>query len=275
MADAARLHADGCSPGGKYRRRVSSNRRRPHRPPSPLDDQAGCDTSTVEFFDVVTTTRAIRRYRDEPVPEDVLARILFAASRAPSGSNRQPFRFVVLRDGPTARRARALLGESFRRMWASKRAADGYDEGSGIQPDSPKARMAATMQHFVDHFETAPVVILPCIIRWRPAHPTEGASVYPACQNLLLAARDLGYGGVLTIWHQLVETELAELLGLPDEVSMAACVALGRPAGHHGPVRRRPLAELVFEDRWGESPAWAVDPPGTRHTAAGPPRRDR
>lgn len=220
----------------------------------------------MEFSEVVTTTRAIRRYRPDPLPEADLAAIFFAATRAPSGSNRQPFRFVVLRDGPRATRARAVMGESFRGMWAAKRAGDGYDEGSGTDASSPKARMAATMQHFVDHIEEAPVIVLACVAHWHDAHFTEGASVYPACQNLLLAARDRGYGGVMTVWHMLAEAELSEIVGLPDGVSIAAVIPLGRPAGHHGPVRRRPLPELVYEDGWGESAPWAVDPEGTRHT---------
>jgi nitroreductase len=216
----------------------------------------------VDFFDVVTTTRAIRRYRPDPVPDADLASILFAATRAPSGSNRQPFRFLVLRDGPNATEARALLGRSFREMWAAKRAADGYDEGSGADPTSPKARTAATMQRFVDRFEATPVVVLGCLVRHRAPHPSEGASIYPACQNLLLAARALGYGGVMTTWHHAVETELAAVLGLPEHVAIAATIPLGRPEGRHGPVRRRPLAELVFEDAWGQSPPWLpVDPP--------------
>jgi nitroreductase len=227
----------------------------------------------MEFVDVVTTARAIRRYRDEPVPDDDLARMFFAASRAPSGSNRQTFRFVVLRDGPRAVEARALLGRTFRELWAAKRAADGYDAGSGADPSSPKARMAGTMQHFVDHVDRAPVIVLACLLRHRDPDPTEGASVYPACQNLLLAARDLGYGGVITMWHKFVEAELATVVGLPEQATISAVITLGRPAGHHGPVRRRPLGELVFEDGWGESAVWAVDPPGTRFTSAGPPRR--
>jgi nitroreductase len=132
--------------------------------------------------------------------------------------------------------------------------------------------MARTMQHYVDEFERAPVLVLPCMQRYRAPQPTEGASVYPACQNLLLAARALGYGGVLTIWHALVEDRLRALLHVPDDAFIAATITLGRPAGTHGPVRRRPLSELVYGERWGVAPAWAVDPPGTRHTAAGPPR---
>lgn len=230
------------------------------------------DHDAVDLLTGLATTRAIRRYRDEPIPDGDLSTILWHASRAPSGSNRQPFRFVVLRDGPKAVEAKALLGESFRSMWARKRADDGYDEGSGAAADTPKARMAATMQHFVDHFERTPVVVLACMRRHRDPHPTEGASVYPACQNLLLAARALGYGGVMTTWHAFVEDDLRSLLGIPDEVAMCATIPLGRPVGGHGPVRRRPIGELVYDDGWERPAVWAVDPEGTRFTSAGPPR---
>jgi nitroreductase len=218
----------------------------------------------------LTTTRSIRRYRDEEVPPEALRAMLFAASRAPSGSNRQPFRFLVLTNSTLARDAKALVGAGARRAWAAKRTADGYDRGSGQIDDSPKTRMARAMQSYVDDFERAPVLVLPCLVRYRDPTPTEGASVYPACQNLLLAARALGYGGVLTLWHALVERELRDLLAVPENVFMAATITIGRPAGRHGPVRRRPLSELVFAERWGEPAPWALDPPGTRNTSAGP-----
>ena len=222
----------------------------------------------VELLEGLATTRAIRRFRPDPIPEEDLARIFFAATRAPSGSNRQPFRFVVLRDGERSVAAKALLGEAFRRGWSAKARDDGY--ASAGDDDSPRARTARAMQHFVDHFEEIPVVVLPCLQRYRPPTPTEGASVYPACQNLLLAARALGYGGVITMWHAFVEPQLRSLLSIPDDVLVAATIPLGRPAGGgHGPVRRRPLRELVYEDGWGSSPAWAVDPPGTRFTGSG------
>jgi nitroreductase len=225
----------------------------------------------LDLLSGIATTRAIRRYRPEPIGDEDLAAILFAATRAPTGSNRQHFRFLVLRDGPTARRAKALLGESFRAGWAAKRTTDGYDAGSGARDDSPKARQARAMDHFVGHFESTPVVVLACIRR-RHGGLQDGASIYPACQNLLLAARALGFGGVMTGWHAPVEGELRALVGIPDDHDLAATIPLGRPEGSHGPVRRRPLAELVFDDQWGRSPSWAVDPPGTRFTQAGPPR---
>ncbi len=224
----------------------------------------------IGLLDAMATTRAIRRYRDEPIPDDDLSAMLWSATRAPTGSNRQGFRFVVLRDGPVAIEAKELLGRTFREGWEAKQATDGYRAGSGADEQSPKARMARTMQHFVDNFERTPVVVLGCIRR-RHHNLMDGASIYPACQNLLLAARALGYGGVMTGWHTGVETELRQLLAIPEEFDIAATIPLGRPAGSHGPVRRRPMAELVFDDRWDGQADWIADPPGTRFTSAGPP----
>ncbi len=236
----------------------------------PLQNEA-LPEDQVGLLEGLTSTRAIRRYRDEPIPDSALRAMLFAATRGPSGSNRQPFRFVVLTDSERARQAKALIGDAARALWSAKRARDGYDQGSGKVADSPKARLARTMDDYVAHFETAPVLVLPCLVRYREPSPMEGASVYPAVQNLLLAARALGYGGVITGFHGQVDKPLKELLGIPEEVFIAATVTLGRPRGAHGPVRRRPLPELVYGDRWEVAPDWAVDPPGTRYTRAGPP----
>lgn len=221
----------------------------------------------VELLEGLRTTRAIRRYRDEPVPDEVLRDVLFAATRAPSGSNRQPFRFMVFADSARSREVKELIARGAREIWAGKRTNEGYDEGSGKVADSPKARMAATMQHYVDNFADVPVLVLAINLRYRGKVHIEGASIYPACQNLLLAARALGYGGALTAFHAPVEAELVALLGLPEHAQIAATITLGKPAGAHGPVRRAPMAELVFGDSWGEAATWAVDPEGTRFTA--------
>ena len=206
----------------------------------------------VGLLEGLASTRAIRRYTDDPIPDADLAAILWHAGRAPSGSNRQPFRFLVLRDGPGAASAKRLLGDAFRAGWNAKREHDGY------RP----SRFADSMQRYVDRFEQIPVVVLVCLERYRSASPYEGASVYPACQNLLLAARALGYGGALTMWHLGVETELRELLDIPDDVALSACITLGVPEGRHGPVQRKPLDEVVFDDAWGAPADWVrADPP--------------
>jgi hypothetical protein len=75
------------------------------------------------------------------------------------------------------------------------------------------------------------------------------------------------------MWHQAVESEIRELLAIPDDVAVSACITIGRPRGSHGPVRRRPIGELVFEDRWDQSASWVVDPEGTKFTSAGPPKQ--
>lgn len=219
----------------------------------------------------IATTRAIRRLAPDPIPDDDLAAILWHATRAPSGTNRQPTRFLVLRDGARAPEAKAVLARGFRDGWSAKSSSAGYEQGSALEPDSRKGRQRAAMQYLVDHFEEVPVVVLACLVRYRDPNPYEGSSVYPACQNLLLAARALGYGGVLTSWHRPVETDLRELLAIPEGVAIHATIPLGRPLGNHGPVRRLPLVDVVFDDGWAAPAHWAVDPPGTRH--AGPPPR--
>ncbi|MEM9039828.1 MAG: nitroreductase family protein [Actinomycetota bacterium] len=200
----------------------------------------------VSLIEGLSTTRAIRRYTDRPIPDADLHEIIRLAGCAPSGSNRQRFRFLLLRDGERSQRARAVLGESFRRGWAAKR------EGDGYRP----SRFADSMQHFVDSFESIPVVVIVCLDRYRDPDVYEGASVYPACQNLLLGARALGYGGALTMWHLAVEDQLREILEIPEHVALSACVTLGEPAGRHGPLRRKAPAEIAFDDVWGRSPGW-------------------
>ncbi len=215
----------------------------------------------VDLYTGIITTRAIRRYQPDDIPDEDLNKLLFAATRAPSGHNRQPFRFLVVRRTPEMAAVREVLTRGFQAAWARNRQEPAPDD------TSRPARMARTMNHFVDHIAEAPVLVMACLDhRVGGTGIDAGASVFPACQNLLLAARALGYGGVMTNWHRLVTEELDELLGLPDEVSIVATIPLGRPVGRQGPNRRLPLPQLVYEGRWGEPAPWAVDPPGTRYT---------
>jgi nitroreductase len=217
----------------------------------------------LSMLDGIATTRSIRRYLPEPIPEDVLRDIMFAATRAPSGSNRQPFRFMVFTDSEKSEQVKTLIAQGAQKLWNHKRVNDGYDAGSGAVEDSPKTRMANTMQNYVEKFAEVPVLVLAILLRYRDPNPMEGASVYPACQNLLLAARAKGYGGVLTGFHGYVEKELHELLDLPENAFIAATISLGKPAGKHGPVRRVPMNDLIYADTWGDGAPWAIDPDGT------------
>ena len=230
---------------------------------TPLDD------SPITLLEGLATTRAIRRYLPEPIPQHHLRDIMFAATRAPSGSNRQPFRFMVFTDSPRSHEVKSLIARGAQELWNDKRTKDGYDTSAQNDDSSPKARMARTMQHYVDNFADVPVLVLAFLVRYRAPNPSEGASVYPACQNILLAARALGYGGVLTGFHGFVESELRSLLHIPDNAAIAATISLGKPAGRHGPVRRVPINEVVFEDEWGVGASWAIDPPGTETLSRG------
>jgi len=215
----------------------------------------------VSLAEGLSTTRSIRRYRDAPVTDEQLAKVLHLATRAPSGSNRQPFRFVVLRNGPQAKIVRSLLAEGASDVWEAKRSRGEFGEP---KPGSRTARMMASMEHYVATFADAPVIVLPCMVRYREPTVTEGASIYPAVQNLLLGARSVGLGGALTMFHQTRESQIRAALEIPDEAFISATLTLGVPAGKHGPVRRKPLDQLVFEDQWDGVPVWATDPEGTR-----------
>jgi nitroreductase len=201
---------------------------------------------TIDLYDAMRTARAIRRYRPDPVPDDVLRRCLEAATWAPSGSNRQAWRFVVLRSPEV----RAILGPAYRKGWAEM--SGGYGISGDIDPSdtSPTARMGRTMRHFVDHFEDVPVYVLFCLKGRGFSHLSEGASIYPAVQNFVLAARAEGLGTVMTSWFMFCERELRDAIGVPDDWMLAALLPLGYPVGHHGPVRRRPVEQVVAVDRW-------------------------
>src|SRR6185437_4793514 len=139
-------------------------------------------------LDAIATTRSIHRFEATEVSKDQLNKILFAATRGPSGSNLQPFRFLVLERGSRATRARELLGAEVRRRWAEKDSREGF-RSDGVS--DRRSRTANAMEQFVQSFEEIPIVILACLQRNRAPQPLEGASIYPACQNLLLAAADV------------------------------------------------------------------------------------
>ncbi len=233
-------------------------------------DPTGADESQVGLIEGMATCRSIHRYLPDPIPDKDLNTILYSATRAPSGTNAQPFRFLTLRDGERALRAKAILGDSFRRGWAEKMGSESWDSGSGAKRTSRKARTVRSMEQFVANFEKIPVVVLACLHRHRAPEPHEGASIYPACQNILLSARALGYGGCISMWHVGAENTLRELLEIPEKVGISATITLGKPEGRHGPLRRLPVQQLIYDDVWLGPAEWAVDPPNSRFSRGGP-----
>jgi len=195
----------------------------------------------MSLFEAISSQRAIRRFSDQPVSDEAIETMLSAATRAPNGGNRQPWRFIVMRDAEIKRR----LGQWYLSAWQDATA----EMAVLTQPYRHGAELAQQMA-------TVPVLILACIDHGeagiRPGPVTQGASIYPAVQNLMLAARALGLGTVLTTLHRQYEDEIKRLLHIPASVETAALIPVGYPAEgeRFGGARRRPLSEVVFHDRW-------------------------
>jgi nitroreductase len=196
-----------------------------------------------DLFEIIRTTRSMRRLKPDPVPNDLIRKILEAGACAPSGGNMQRWRFLVVRDAGapitsvrgTSRPRRDIVRENPR----PGRRGNSFCGCSTRGNISPRISMRL------------PVWIVPCLKGGR-ATRTSGSSIYPAIQNMLLAARALGLGATLTTLHLQFERESEAALGLPPDAHSYALLPIGYPMGRFGPVRRVPLAEVVFEDRWGQ-----------------------
>ena len=187
------------------------------------------------------TQRAIRRFKPDPVPNETITKLIDAAIRAPSGANRQPWKFIVIRD-PDLKRP---IGEYYRRTWEAA-------YGGPTSPSPLEHRVRASAAEMADNITAVPVHILACIEHdGSPSTMSRGSSIYPAVQNLLLAAR--GLGGVITTLHKRFEREVQELLGIPENVETAALLPIGYPADsvRYGPTRRDPVEQVTYWDRWG------------------------
>jgi len=198
-------------------------------------------TDKIDLFEAIDTQRGIRYLKPDPVPDELITRLLEAAIKAPSGGVRQGWSFIVIRD-PEIRRK---IGELYRTVPKFE-----------IRPDmtAQERRVYSGAQHLEDHIQDVPVLILACI-QTDPGTTPTGSSIFPAVQNILLAARGLGLGSVLTTRQTRFEKEIKQLLDIPDNVATAALLPIGFLAEgvRYGPTRRRPLEEVAFEDRWGAS----------------------
>ncbi|MEX2480445.1 MAG: nitroreductase family protein [Gammaproteobacteria bacterium] len=215
----------------------------------------------MDLLEVLRSTATCRYYKPDAVPDALLASVLDAARWAPSGGNRQPVELIVVRAQETKQALQAL----YLPFWDEY--VGGIRSGS-VRIGSRDARILQAADHFARHLADIPVLIVVCA-RLNDVHPTDtalgrlsivgGASIYPAVQNILLAARHAGLGTALTTLLCAAEPQVKALLAIPDELSTAAMVTLGWPARPlPRKLNRRPLGEMAWAERYG-SPL-----PGTR-----------
>jgi nitroreductase len=259
-------------------------------PPSPTyaEVRDGLSASLVEMM---TTQRAVRRLKFDPVDDDIVLRCIELALKAPTGSNGQNWEFVVVKDRDT----KGALARQYRRAWSlyggvghwlTEKQAGGADEGglagliakatgSSAPGDAESMKkVLRAVQWQVDNFEDLPVLVIPCLRGGKPplmpvpsiAATSYYGSIYPSVQNLLLAARAMGLGAsliTLPLWSQ---TAARRTLGLPLSVQPACVIPLGWPKGRYGPTTRRAVGDVVHLDRYGQRP-WEgqrlEDPPPT------------
>ncbi|HET7341783.1 MAG TPA: nitroreductase family protein [Methylomirabilota bacterium] len=204
---------------------------------------------STELFEIMRTMRAMRRLKPDPVPDALIRKVLEAGVCAPNGGNTQRWRFLVVKDEEIKRKVQGYYQRAFDEVVGPR-----YLKSTpppGVSRDAYD-RQHAAVEYLTKHFHEAPVWIVACLEEG-PAAPTRwsGASIYPAVQNMLLAARALGLGATLTTRHLLYEKETEAALGLPPGVHSYAILPIGYPMGKFGPVGRGPLADIVYEDRWG------------------------
>jgi len=214
--------------------------------------------SRIDLYEAMSTTRAVRRLRPDPIPDEVLRRVLQAATWVPSGGNRQLWRVIVVKDPDTKRKLRDLYHGPWNEY---AKARSGGLESLPEEARLKAERTYAAGDYLAEHMHEVPAICVFCFepsglaitdARLDRASVVGGGSLYPAVQNLLLACRAEGLGCVLTTLLVAFEPEIRKLLELPDPWSTYAFVPIGYPVGRgHGPVSRRPLESVAFLDRFG------------------------
>ena len=205
----------------------------------------------MDFRETIETTYTCRYYRPDPVPADVLRRVVDAARFAPTGGNRQGVRFLVVQDADT----RLALRDLYLPLWEQ------YAAKAVAKPGAPLPKLIQDADHMARHLDQVPVYVVVCAktgdLMATDRHldrvsVVAGASIYPSVQNLLLAARTEGLGTALTTLLCAVEPKVKELLGIPEGVATAALIALGYPEkGFPKKLARRPVEEIAYGDRYG------------------------
>ena len=212
----------------------------------------------MELYDALLTTRAMRRYSDAPVTDAEVVHCLRAAQQAPSGGNLQPWQYLVVTDPALRAELGALYLAAYDRYERTLLAVP--PRFRSPEDETSWDRSTTASRHLADHFGEAPalVLFLVPIIDWTPSD-AEGpmdigplhASVYPAVQNFMLAARDLGIGTALTTVVRIRQDDVRVLLGIPEAMEVAAVVPMGRPTGRFGIARRKPVSAVTHWDQFG------------------------
>ena len=216
---------------------------------------------TTDLYDVMSTLRAVRRLKSDPIPEDVLERVLQAAAWAPTGGNVQPFRIVVVKEKQKLKRLQALYHQEWHQYTQPTRAALPKMPEQAAQSTN---KMLKAGDYLANHMAEVPALLVFCFNAKHMAitdsdldRPSVvgGGSVYPAVQNSMLACRVEGLGCVLTTLLCYQESEVKQLLEIPDDWGTCAHIPIGYPVLRgHGPISRRSVNKLAYSDRWGE--AW-------------------
>lgn len=205
------------------------------------------------LFDTIHSMRAMRRLKPDPVPDEMIRKVIAAATCAPSGMNTQRWAFLVVTDAEGKR----FFGERYD-YWLKARFGDQLTQ---VDTATPMGRTIRAAVHLSEHMHEVPALIFCCGKRDWPfkvaekdrtglAPPSFG-SIYPAVQNLLLACRGLGLGASLTTMHQMFEEEMHEFYGIPLDYGVVAVVPVGFPTGRFGPVTRAPAETKTHFNRWG------------------------
>ena len=207
--------------------------------------EKGVDTmSDISLNDAIYSQRAIRKFENRPVSEELVYQVLDAAIRAPSGGNRQPWAFIVIRDVTKKQQIAKLYKSSFEQAY-----------GSPSQNQRLGNQVYNSANYLAHHMSECPVLILACVQHDGSASSmSRGSSIYPAVQNLMLYARALGLGTVITTLHKRYENEIKSILGIPENVETAALIPMGYLGAdeHFGGSRRVPVESVTFRDTWGE-----------------------
>ena len=197
----------------------------------------------MDLFEAMDTNRAMRRLKPDPVPRELLGKLVHAATRAPSAGNTQHWGFVVV----TNREDMQFLADILqRRMGQFSREAE----------NDAQERMMRAVRYLIAHFHETPAVIFCCIrnaypTTERPIRATMWSTIFPATQNLLLAARGLGLGAAMTTFQAGAEDEIKARFGIPDDVYIGSTIPVGWPMGRFGPLGRKPIDEVLHWERWG------------------------